>query len=107
MTYTVEGKGPAPVTFAPSSRAEEILQNVRTLLRTVKFSVPLDRALGVDFSFIDSPAPEGFAKLRAEIADAIAEGEPRAKVRVVEFRRYEDEALAGTFYPVLRIEVSA
>ena len=34
------------IDFAPATKIEEILQNVRTILGTVKFSVPLDREFG-------------------------------------------------------------
>ena len=35
------------IDLAPATKIEEILQNVRTILGTVKFSVPLDREFGI------------------------------------------------------------
>jgi hypothetical protein len=65
----------------------------------------LDRNLGIDASFLDRPAPEAMARLRVQIAEEIQRFEPRAVVKIIEFKQYEDEAYAGTFYPVTRIEV--
>lgn len=106
MAYLVSGaRGASAVNFAPSGVVEEVLQNVRTLLRTIKYSVPLDRDLGIDASFLDRPAPEAMAKLRVQIAEGIQRFEPRARVKVIEFKQYEDDAYAGIFYPVTLIEV--
>ena len=52
--YELVLKGNA-INFAPSNEVEEILQNVRTICTTAKFSVPMDRALGIDGSLIDEP----------------------------------------------------
>jgi hypothetical protein len=106
MAYQVSGAvGAGVINFAPESSVEEVLQNVRTLIATIKFSVPLDRALGIDAAFLDRPAPDAAARLKAHIVERIQHDEPRAVVRVVEFRRSEDEALEGIFYPVLQVEV--
>jgi hypothetical protein len=91
--------------FAPAGVVEEVLQNVRTLLATVRHSVPLDRGLGIDASFLDKPAPDGMARLRVQIAQEIQRSEPRASVKIVEFRRSDGDALAGVFCPVAHIEV--
>jgi phage baseplate assembly protein W len=84
---------------------EEVLQNVRTLLTTVKHSVPLDRGLGIDAAFLDKPAPDGMARLRVQIAQEIQRSEPRATVKAVEFKTHGDGALSGIFYPVAHIEI--
>jgi hypothetical protein len=106
MAYQVsDAAGAGVINFAPASLVEEVLQNVRTLIATIKFSVPLDRALGIDTAFLDRPAPDAAARLKAHIAEQIQHDEPRAIVKVVEFRRREDEALEGIFYPVLHVDV--
>lgn len=97
--------GGKPIDFAPSGIIKEVSQNVRTLLMTAKYSVPLDRELGIDASFLDRPAPEAMARLRVQIAQEIRRFEPRAAVKAVEFKEYNGEALAGAFYPVARIEI--
>jgi phage baseplate assembly protein W len=64
---------------------KEVLQNVKTLLCTKKFSVPLDRDVGLDFSPLDMPYPKAQAGIRTEIIQAIRAFEPRAKVVRVDF----------------------
>jgi phage baseplate assembly protein W len=64
---------------------KEVLQNVKTLLCTKKFSVPLDRDVGLAFSPLDMPYPKAQAGISTEIIQAIREFEPRAKKVKVEF----------------------
>ena len=37
-----------PIDFAPKTEIDEIVQNVLCILRTTKFTVPLDREFGID-----------------------------------------------------------
>ena len=69
-----------PIDFAPATEEEEILQNIRCLLSTTKFSVPLDRDIGIDASFLDMPIEAAKAQMASEIIMAIARDEPRAAV---------------------------
>ena len=107
MPYQVTGEiDRAWVNFAPAGIVEEVLQNVRTLITTAKYSVPLDRNLGIDAAFLDRPAPDAMARLSVRISEEIQRYEPRAKVKVIEFRQYGDAAiLSGKFYPVLQVEI--
>lgn len=82
--YEVTGTAGA-IDFAPASVTEEVLQNVRTLLATTKFTAPLDRGLGLKTSLIDRPLPRAKALLGAEIIQAVRRYEPRAKVEKVTF----------------------
>ena len=109
MPYQVTGKiDHAWVNFAPAGIVEEVLQNIRALITTAKYSVPLDRNLGIDTSFLDRPALDAMARLRVQISEEIRRYEPRAEVKVVEFKQYgDDSALSGQFYPVLQVEVFA
>lgn len=68
------------ISFAPRNELEEILQNVRCILSTPKFSVPLDRDFGIDGDFLDQPLETAKAKLVAEIVLAVAKYEPRVTV---------------------------
>lgn len=74
---------PNNISFHPASEREEVLQNVRTILTTAKFSVPLDRNFGLRFSALDSPDNITQAKLTAEIVETVPKYEPRAKVKEV------------------------
>ena len=85
-TFTIEGgMSLNNIDFAPENEILEILQNVRTILSTVKFSVPLDRDFGIDASLLDKPILEAKAKISSEIILAIKKYEPRVKVEEITF----------------------
>ena len=85
MSYRVTATGPPKsINIAPASVAEEVLQNVRTLLTTIKCQIPLDRAFGIDGSVIDLPMPQAQAFLTNEIFTAIRHYEPRARIEKID-----------------------
>ncbi len=92
------------INFSPATVEEEVLQNVRTILTTVKYSVPLDREFGLSATMLDDPMPIAQAKLSAEIVGAIRRWEPRA--RVVEVK-YEGDGMDGVLRPKVRLEINA
>jgi len=61
--YTIMGINVTEVNLFPQTVIEEILQNVSVLLTTVVGSVPLDRNLGINATFIDVPAQRAMMKL--------------------------------------------
>ena len=73
------------INIFPSSELEEITQNVRMIITTQKFSLPMDRAFGISAAMIDQPFAAARAKLTAEIVAAVNNFEPRAKVTEVIF----------------------
>ncbi|MBQ7154853.1 MAG: GPW/gp25 family protein [Synergistaceae bacterium] len=81
---------PGRINFAPDNLLEEIVQNVNTICSTPKFSVPMDRAFGIDTSLLDEPMSKVAAKYRAEIIQAVRKFEPRARISRVEFYRDEE-----------------
>lgn len=93
MIYEVTAQS-GQVNFAPATVVEEVLQNVKTLLGTTKFSVPLDRELGLKTSLVDRPAPQAQALISADIVQAIRRWEPRAKVEKVTFTGDSEGRLA-------------
>lgn len=88
------------VNFNPATEEEEILQNLRTILSTMKFSVPLDRSFGVGADFVDAPTSEARALAENEYFKAIREYEPRAVVESIEWEADIEGMLTA------RIEVS-
>ena len=82
------------IDFEPATEEEEILQNVRTICKTPKNSVPLDREFGVDVDFLDTPTPSAMAQIQREIITAIRKYEPRAKIDRVEFVNDENGKLS-------------
>jgi phage baseplate assembly protein W len=89
------------IDFAPASLEEEVIQNVRTILATPKYSVPLDRRFGVSAVMLDRPMPKAIAALQAEIITAIRRYEPRCRVKKVSF----DGDMDGRLVPRVRIEI--
>ena len=82
------------INFAPDTVTEEIIQNVRTICTTPKYSVPMDRLFGVDTEIVDRPTPKAMAQLQAEIIQAVRKYEPRCRVRKVTFEGDNDGKLA-------------
>ena len=84
----------------PASELEEIYQNVRTIVTTVKGTVPLDRELGISANILDAPMNQQ-SRLIAEVAEAIEKFEPRARLRRIEFTGNEN----GELNPTLTLEI--
>ncbi|MDD2296578.1 MAG: GPW/gp25 family protein [Sphaerochaetaceae bacterium] len=80
MNYYVSTKDLGSITLNESDVVKSVLQNIRIILLTRQFSVPLYRGFGLPMQFVDKPAAVARSLLIAEIKDAIAEYEPRATV---------------------------
>ncbi|WP_080705951.1 hypothetical protein [Selenomonas sp. AB3002] len=68
------------INFVPASEYEEILQNVRTIINTLKKTVPMDREFGINGEVIDLPIAAAQAKITGEIVAAVSKYEPRPKL---------------------------
>jgi phage baseplate assembly protein W len=90
------------VNFAPSSEEEEIIQNVRTILKTRIGTVPFARDLGITWEHLDKPLPVAKSIMQAAIVDAIADFEPRAKVEKV---IYKGDGMEGILSPRVIISI--
>lgn len=80
----------------------EILQNVRTIITTAKFSVPLDREFGMNATMLDLPLPVAKAKITSEIITAVHKWEPRVQVTKVFF---DGDGLDGKLVPKVRVTI--
>lgn len=89
------------INMEPQTETEEIMQNVAVILATPKFSVPLDRGLGLQMTFLDKPVPGARPLAIGEIMDAIEEGEPRVRVKEVDFL---EDGMLGRLVPVVEVE---
>ena len=87
------------VNFAPETEAEEILQNVRTIISTRIGTVPLHRGFGVSWEHIDKPYPVAKQLMMVEVIEAIEKYEPRVKVESVEFDESVESAMEGLLMP--------
>ena len=89
------------IKIMPENEAAEILQNVRTIVTTVRGTVPLDREFGISADILDAPMNRQ-TRLIGEIAEAIAKFEPRARLRRIEFVGNEN----GELNPTLTLEIN-
>lgn len=104
MIYTISQVEVAPdVDFAPSGVPHEVVQNIRTLLKTEKFSVPFDRDFGLSHTILDAPLPRAMALVRVEVWEATRKYEPRAKVLRVYFEHRGPEN--GELYPAVEVSI--
>lgn len=101
LIVTTENK----LNLAPKNEREEIYQNIATILKTIKGTVPLDRDFGVDGSYIDLPMPMAKGQWQAEIIDAIERDEPRVRVLSVDFQENSIDAMDGILSPVVTVEI--
>jgi len=103
MSTHVVAALPKDINFAPASVVEEVLQNVRMIISTPKYSVPLDRAIGVTATYLDAPMPAASAQLIAELIEAIPAYEPRARVQGVTFT---GDGLLGRLAPQVEVTIN-
>jgi phage baseplate assembly protein W len=80
MNYIISTKDLGSITLNETDTVKSVLQNIRIILSTRQFSVPLYREFGLPMQFLDKPIPVAKVLLIAEIRDAITEFEPRANV---------------------------
>jgi phage baseplate assembly protein W len=76
-------EGGAPIVIGATGM-DEILQNIRVIILTTMYSVPLDRGFAHVGAALDSPSPMVTARLVAELTEAIEEKEPRVMVERID-----------------------
>lgn len=102
MIYTINGGDVPQIDFAPATVAEEVLQNVRTIISTIKYSVPMDREFDIDGTVVDRPINLAKAHLTNEIFRAVRRYEPRAVIESVEFTGDE----IGRLTPTIKVSIN-
>jgi phage baseplate assembly protein W len=102
MAYTVKAFSLEKINLAPETTTEEILQNVAVIISTPKFSVPLDRGLGLAQRFLDKPIQTAQPILVAEVMDAVEEYEPRVQIDNVTFELGDTP---GALVPVVEVSI--
>lgn len=95
--------GKPPIDFSPASVREEVVQNVATILATLRYSVPFARDLGVNPVYLDDPLPAGRAQATADVIRAIRRYEPRCRVESVSF---DTDPIEGILIPKVRISIN-
>ena len=94
MKTVIRGDAPGALSVKPESKHEEILQNIRVLLSTAKYDVPLAREMGLDAEYLHRPQPAAETLLYQTIADAIQQEEIQEGDTVDVRYLYGSEALA-------------
>jgi phage baseplate assembly protein W len=89
MVYTVSTDMPPQLTLGENDTLKSVLQNVYLILATRKKTVPMYRHFGLPMAFIDKPILAAETISAAEIREAIADFEPRAKLVDVSYEPSE------------------
>lgn len=101
MSYLLTVNQKPAIDLAPKTTVEEVLQNVRTIISTIKYEIPLDRDFGIDGDVIDMPMQQAQAKLTQEIFRAVRQYEPRAVIESISFSGNE----SGKLTPTLEVSI--
>lgn len=102
MAYIVKAYDLTNINLAPETTVEEVLQNVAVIISTPKFSVPLDRGMGLAQRFVDKPIQVAQSILISEVLDAVERDEPRAEVLNVTFDLGETP---GALIPIVEVNI--
>ena len=103
MAFLVNANKQPAIDFAPGIVVEEVLQNVRTIITTIRGSIPLDCAFGIDGEVVDLPINVAKAKLTNEIFRAVRLYEPRAVIESITF----EGDISGRLVPTVKVSVNA
>ena len=103
MAYLVSASKQPAIDYAPGTVVEEVLQNVGTIITTIKGTIPLDRSFGIDGDVVDLPINVAKARLTNEIFRAIRIYEPRAVIESISF----DGEASGHLIPTVEVSVNA
>ena len=95
------------VNFAPSTEAEEVIQNVRTIISTVVGTVPLDRDFGISWKYLDRPIQVSRMLFHAEVINALELYEPRVVVTGIEWDESTADAMDGISQPRIKIRLDS
>lgn len=104
MSYRVTAEDAKEFTLNEEDTVKSVLQNVALILATAKGSLPMYRAYGLDWSFLDKPIPVAKVLMVSEIKESVERWEPRATVLNVGFR--EDPERPGVLIPAVEVEIS-
>lgn len=91
------------IDLAPQTVMAEVIQNVRCIMSTPRFSIPLDRSFSIDGDVVDLPLPEAEARMANEIFRALRRYEPRARIETVRF----EADIKGKLKPILEVSIYA
>jgi phage baseplate assembly protein W len=102
MAYLITANDKPSIDFSPENVVAEVIQNVRTILSTIKYEIPLDRQFGMDGSVIDMPIQQAQAKWSAEIFSQVKQYEPRAIIEKISL----EGSIEGKLVPTVEVRIN-
>jgi len=103
MSYLVNTKDNLEISLNEKNTVKSVLQNIKIILLTRQFSVPLYRDFGLPMQFLDRPLVASKALLITEIKDAISEFEPRAKI--LDIKVETDLSVPGKLNAIVEVDI--
>lgn len=103
MSIVIRGNEDFVLDPAPPNIEAEIEQNVRVLLATHQYEIPLARQMGLNTDYYGKPLPVAETLLYQSISDAIEEYEPRAEIVSISF---EFDNTNGVTIPIVEVETA-
>lgn len=91
------------INLAPANVIEEIMQNLYFLYSSLEYDIPLDRALGLNATYIDKLIKAAKALITTDIYDKTTQYEPRAKIVKIDFKSDYEK---GVLKPVVEVEIN-
>ena len=103
MSYTIDTTQEEQININPATVEEEVIQNLWFLYSSIEYDVPLDRALGLNATYIDKPIETAKALATTDIYDKTEQYEPRAEIVNIDFSvDYE----RGILKPIVEEEIN-
>lgn len=103
MSYTIDTTKEEQININPATVEEEVIQNLWFLYSSIEYDVPLDRALGLNATYIDKPIETAKALATTDIYDKTEQYEPRAEIVNIDFSvDYE----RGILKPIVEVEIN-
>ena len=103
METIIRGGEPPELEVSPGSTEAEIIQNIRVLLSSCKYEIPLARGMGLDTEYLHKPQPVAESLLYQTIMDTVEEYEPGAEITSIDF---EEDAESGAIIPIVEVEIN-
>lgn len=103
MTYTITSNTSPPFSLQPASLDDEVLQNVRLLLSTRTYQIPLAREMGLICDHHGKPLPVAEALAFRDISAVLEKYEPRAELLNISFSHDHEN---GILIPTVEVKIN-
>lgn len=103
MEYEVAAGDPGDFKLLENETIQEILQNVRLIISTMRGSVPFRRDFGISPAWLDRPTSVVKALMISDIRESVEKWEPRVTVTKVTFR--DDPLDPAKLHPIVHIDI--